>query len=222
MIYNKYLCRQAWLLEFESHGCLIWAHRLVLNRQFVGQSSVHLKRDFFLSHGSSARSEVFINLREVSSRFSMPAGEYIIVPSTFEPQKEADFVLRVFSEKPADSQWVKKTNLSGTINLTPGYFTKTAHWFFNNNNYGLFFSEMDDEVTADLPQEVSWTHTWCRHHPVLDKQLILLIFCFLQNILNESQIDAGFKNLFRQLAGAVRLNRPGRQYSFWSLSGPLF
>uniref|UniRef100_H2LWA2 Calpain-1 catalytic subunit n=1 Tax=Oryzias latipes TaxID=8090 RepID=H2LWA2_ORYLA len=71
--------------------------------EFKGSSNVHLKRDFFLTHASSARSELFINLREVSSRLRLPAGEYIVVPSTFEPNKEADFVLRVFSEKPADS-----------------------------------------------------------------------------------------------------------------------
>ncbi|XP_078393245.1 calpain-1 catalytic subunit-like isoform X3 [Cetorhinus maximus] len=70
----------------------------------LGQSAVHLKRDFFLTHGSRARSDLFINLREVSSRFKLPAGEYLIVPSTFEPNKEANFCLRVFSEKLAESE----------------------------------------------------------------------------------------------------------------------
>uniref|UniRef100_A0A6Q2XQS1 Calpain-1 catalytic subunit n=1 Tax=Esox lucius TaxID=8010 RepID=A0A6Q2XQS1_ESOLU len=70
---------------------------------YRGTTGVHLKRDFFLTHGSAARSETFINLREVSSRLKLPPGEYIIVPSTFESQKEGDFVLRVFSEKPANS-----------------------------------------------------------------------------------------------------------------------
>ncbi|XP_041707488.1 calpain-1 catalytic subunit [Coregonus clupeaformis] len=106
--------------------------------EFTGRPGVHLKRDFFLTHSSSARSELFINLREVSTRFCLPKGEYIIVPSTFEPQKNGDFVLRVFSEKPADSQ------------------------------------ELDDDITADLPEVI---------------------------VLDESQIDAGFKGLFRQLAG---------------------
>ncbi|KAL7405229.1 hypothetical protein ABVT39_025610 [Epinephelus coioides] len=72
--------------------------------EFCGQRNIHLNRNFFLRHASAARSETFINLREVSSRFVLPPGEYIIVPSTFEPQKNGDFCVRVFSEKQADFQ----------------------------------------------------------------------------------------------------------------------
>ncbi|XP_011542320.1 calpain-9 isoform X2 [Homo sapiens] len=61
----------------------------------------HLNKDFFRYHASRARSKTFINLREVSDRFKLPPGEYILIPSTFEPHQEADFCLRIFSEKKA-------------------------------------------------------------------------------------------------------------------------
>ncbi|XP_072120768.1 calpain-3-like isoform X2 [Mobula birostris] len=59
----------------------------------------HLPKDFFLYHASKCRSKSYINLREISDRFSLPPGEYVIIPSTYEPHQEGEFVLRVFSEK---------------------------------------------------------------------------------------------------------------------------
>uniref|UniRef100_A0A087YL75 Calpain 2, (m/II) large subunit, like n=1 Tax=Poecilia formosa TaxID=48698 RepID=A0A087YL75_POEFO len=72
--------------------------------EFSGQMNVHLDRNFFVRHASAVRSETFINLREVCSRFVLPPGEYLIVPSTFEPNKDGDFCIQVFSEKQADFQ----------------------------------------------------------------------------------------------------------------------
>ena len=54
--------------------------------------------DFFKYHASAARSPAFVNLREVSCRFKLKPGHYLIVPSTFEPGEEGEFLIRCFSE----------------------------------------------------------------------------------------------------------------------------
>ncbi|CAO1383373.1 unnamed protein product [Diamesa hyperborea] len=57
-----------------------------------------LKMNFFKYNASVARSPAFINLREVSCRFKLSPGHYLIVPSTFEPNEEGEFLIRIFSE----------------------------------------------------------------------------------------------------------------------------
>ncbi|XP_043930007.1 calpain-3 isoform X2 [Protopterus annectens] len=59
----------------------------------------HLPKDFFLYTASKAKCKSYINLREVSQRFRLSPGEYVIIPSTYEPHQEGEFILRVFSEK---------------------------------------------------------------------------------------------------------------------------
>ncbi|XP_031132561.1 calpain-2 catalytic subunit-like isoform X1 [Sander lucioperca] len=67
--------------------------------QYKGQRNVHLGPDVLLRQRPVATSSSFVPTREVCNRFKLPPGEYAIVPSTFQPDKNGSFLLRVFSEK---------------------------------------------------------------------------------------------------------------------------
>uniref|UniRef100_A0AAZ3R1D1 Calpain-3 n=1 Tax=Oncorhynchus tshawytscha TaxID=74940 RepID=A0AAZ3R1D1_ONCTS len=54
----------------------------------------HMQKDFFLFNSSKARCKSYINLREVTQRFRLSPGEYVIIPSTYEPHQEGEFILR--------------------------------------------------------------------------------------------------------------------------------
>ncbi|XP_004627009.1 calpain-8 [Octodon degus] len=70
-------------------------------KELASHTDTHLGRDFFHGHQPAARSGAYVNLWEVWGRVQLPPGEYLLVPSTFEPFKDGDFCLRVFSEKKA-------------------------------------------------------------------------------------------------------------------------
>lgn len=72
--------------------------------EYKGTGDGNLEKDFFLYNASKARSNTFINTREISNRFRLPKGRFVIVPSTFDPNAEGDFLLRVYSLKQASSQ----------------------------------------------------------------------------------------------------------------------
>ena len=46
-----------------------------------------------------AGSSIFINAREVFTKLELDPGRYVIVPSTFDPNSEGEFMLRIFTEK---------------------------------------------------------------------------------------------------------------------------
>ncbi|KAG9464835.1 hypothetical protein GDO78_019313 [Eleutherodactylus coqui] len=75
--------------------------------RMLNKTDIHLDKGFFQSTVSVARSNAFTNMREVSQRMKLPVGHYLIVPSTFEPLKPGDFLLRIYSEKSAVTLYVR-------------------------------------------------------------------------------------------------------------------
>ncbi|XP_063048098.1 calpain-2 catalytic subunit-like, partial [Engraulis encrasicolus] len=67
--------------------------------EYHDQTNVHLSREE-LQRLRRVEMSAFINTREVVERFSLPRGEYLIVPCTFMP-RNGSFVLRIFTEKEA-------------------------------------------------------------------------------------------------------------------------
>lgn len=75
-------------------------NKFISNRQleYPDRLPKPLDVNFFKYNASVGRSPSFINLREVTCRFKLPPGVYCIVPSTFDPNEEGEFLLRIFSE----------------------------------------------------------------------------------------------------------------------------
>uniref|UniRef100_A0A2M3ZFB5 Putative cytosolic ca2+-dependent cysteine protease calpain n=1 Tax=Anopheles braziliensis TaxID=58242 RepID=A0A2M3ZFB5_9DIPT len=57
-------------------------------------------KEFFQQHDHAiVGGSIFINAREVSCRLTLDAGLYLVVPSTFAPREEGDFLLRIFTAR---------------------------------------------------------------------------------------------------------------------------
>ena len=63
--------------------------------------------DYFKSTAAIGTSGSYINYREVFGRFSLTKGAYIIIPATFLPNTEAEFLLRIFSQEKINLEEIK-------------------------------------------------------------------------------------------------------------------
>lgn len=59
----------------------------------------------------------YINKREVTKRFKLKTGAYIIVPSTYDEDIEGEFLLRIFTEKPLVKRYYLYFNHNSNFNL---------------------------------------------------------------------------------------------------------
>jgi len=83
--------------------------------QVDGMDNRNLDHRFFQSQQMVAKSSTFINMRENCEHHQLDPGDYAIIPSTFEPNEEAHFILRVFSEKQDDMAELDDATAEGDI-----------------------------------------------------------------------------------------------------------
>uniref|UniRef100_A0A672TQH6 Calpain-3 n=1 Tax=Strigops habroptila TaxID=2489341 RepID=A0A672TQH6_STRHB len=110
----------------------------------------HLQKDFFLYNASKARSKTYINMREISERFRLPPSEYVIIPSTYEPHQEGEFILRVFSEKRTQPAFnaeeiLNSTDGSGRIN-----FDEFRHLWDKIKSWQKIFKRYDTDHSGTI------------------------------------------------------------------------
>ncbi|RXN04639.1 calpain-2 catalytic subunit-like protein [Labeo rohita] len=141
--------------------------------KFKGRNNIHLGPDVLLRQRSIAGSNTFINLREVGERFKLPPGEYVIIPSTFEPHRKGSFILRVFTEKEAAASLmdaeisadVKKQHISES-DVDPHFKHLFSQIAGNDSEVSVFeLQKILDSVTSKrtgLKMDGFSTET-CRH-----------------------------------------------------------
>uniref|UniRef100_A0A669PNS2 Calpain-3 n=1 Tax=Phasianus colchicus TaxID=9054 RepID=A0A669PNS2_PHACC len=142
----------------------------------------HLQKDFFLYNASKARSKTYINMREISERFRLPPSEYVIIPSTYEPHQEGEFILRVFSEKRSLSEEVE--NMIEADRPSPIIFVSDRA----NSNKELTTDE-------DAGKDGEKTH--------VDEKKVLQQLRSSAKAREKSEEETQFRNIFRQIAGDV-------------------
>ncbi|CAL8083554.1 unnamed protein product [Calicophoron daubneyi] len=123
-----------------------------------------LGKTFFLKNSSVTRSPAFINTREICGRHKLIPGEYVIIPSTFEPNQEAKFLLRIFSERACESNVLDEaTDIVIDRSLIPSkpeaeaILTAKLHDAFNKvsgNSGEIGATELRDILNAAFTKDI--------------------------------------------------------------------
>jgi Ca2+-binding EF-hand superfamily protein len=104
---------------------------------------------------SSGTSGTFTNAREIMKRFDFTPGSYVIIPCTFKPEEEGDFLLRIFSESYSEEQGANPT--SSLTSAAPNRVDKLRQLFdkLAGADGEIDSEELQDLLTASVSKDMS-------------------------------------------------------------------
>lgn len=99
------MCRFGQKFNLENDQ-LIYRGLFVLNLQLKPDAPSLLTGQNYSQNSATLTraAQTFRNLREMSEHYELQPGKYIIIPCTYEPNQECDFLLRIFTENKAAAQ----------------------------------------------------------------------------------------------------------------------
>ncbi|NXI53790.1 CAN14 protein, partial [Chloroceryle aenea] len=118
------------------------------------ESNRKLPSAFFTQHQAVNNHQVFLDEREVTHDFHLKPGVYVIVPSTLEPQQEAEFILRVFSRRHVLREMGSNTSFTLSKEIVDRYEGKMWEDFF------IKHFEQNPEINAVHLQRILNNISW--------------------------------------------------------------
>uniref|UniRef100_A0A8C8DXX7 Calpain-3 n=1 Tax=Oryzias sinensis TaxID=183150 RepID=A0A8C8DXX7_9TELE len=178
--------------------------------ELQGQNQ-HLQKDFFLYNASKAKCKAYINLREVTERFRLPPGEYVILPTTFKAHEEGEFLLRVFSENKTVEETEEEKQFRVIYQKIAGEREHDKNMKTNSDGFSLetcrsMIALMDTDGSGKLNLQ-EFKHLWKK---IKEWQLIFKRYdkdgkCSISSFEMRNAVnDAGF-NLNKQLYDIIAM-----------------
>uniref|UniRef100_A0A182KE23 Calpain catalytic domain-containing protein n=1 Tax=Anopheles christyi TaxID=43041 RepID=A0A182KE23_9DIPT len=117
-------------------------------------------KEFFQHHDHAiVGGSIFINAREISCRLTLDAGLYLVIPSTFDPGEEGEYLLRIFTARGNTLCENDATLCFGTLDdriTEQGKFFDTPRWALLANAFYARAAGEDQLLSANSLCDILW------------------------------------------------------------------